>query len=50
MERPLTDKDMELIDEAYSTTYKSTVRSLIEQADTEECRRILTEYLKECPE
>lgn len=50
MEQKLTPKDLELLDEAYSTTYKSTVRRLIRQAETEKCRQMLAEYLKECPE
>lgn len=48
--QPLTPKDLELIDEAYSTTYKSTVRRLIREAETDRCRQILTDYLQECPE
>lgn len=46
----LTEKDEALLEEAYSTSYKSTVRKLIKQADTDLCRRMLTELLTEMPE
>lgn len=41
----MTQRDLELIDEAYSTTYRSTIRELIKEADTEECRKILRNLL-----
>lgn len=41
----MTDHDLELIDLASSTTYRNTILEFIKEADTEECRRILTEIL-----
>lgn len=37
----LTAHDDELIDLAYSTTYRSSIRAMIQEADTERCRIIL---------
>ena len=37
----LTANDEELIELAYSTTYRSSIRDMIAEADTERCRVIL---------
>ena len=37
----MTEKDKKLIEEAYSTTYRSSIRRLMAQAETEECREAL---------
>lgn len=37
----LTAHDEELIELAYSTTYRSCIRRMIREADTERCREIL---------
>ena len=37
----LTAHDEELIELAYSTTYRSSIRRMIREADTERCREIL---------
>ena len=37
----MTDNDYELLEMAMETTYASSIRSYIEQADTEECRKRL---------
>lgn len=37
----LTVHDNELIELAYSTTYRSSIRAMIQEADTERCRAIL---------
>lgn len=37
----LTENDKELIELAYSTTYRGSIRKYIEQADTAKCRGIL---------
>lgn len=37
----LTVNDEELIKLAYSTTYRSSIRTMIQDADTERCRVIL---------
>jgi len=34
----LTVHDEELIELAYSTTYRSSIRTMIQEADTERCR------------
>ena len=44
MER-MTDNDWELLEMAMETTYASSIRSYIEQADTEECRKRLRRML-----
>lgn len=41
----MTEKDKERIDEAYSTTYRSTIKRLMMEADTEECREALHHML-----
>lgn len=46
----MTNKDFDLLDEAMETTYKSTIRRLIEQADTEECKERLRDIMRLCPE
>ena len=38
---PMTKKDRELLEQAYETTYRSTFRRLIMEADTEECREAI---------
>lgn len=43
----MTDKDLELIDLAESTTYRSTILRYIDEADTDECRNILKSILDE---
>ena len=35
----MTEQDKERIEEAYSTTYRSPIRRLIAEADTDECQR-----------
>lgn len=40
-EEKLTAHDGELMELAYSTTYRSSVRTMIQEADTERCRIIL---------
>jgi hypothetical protein len=37
----LTAHDGELIELAYSTTYRSGIRNMIQEADTERCRIVL---------
>lgn len=37
----LTAYDEELIELAYSTTYRSSIRNMIQKADTERCRIVL---------
>lgn len=44
MER-MTDNDWELLEMAMETTYASSIRSYIKQADTEECRKRLRRML-----
>lgn len=41
----MTEHDERLLDLATSTTYRSSIREYIEQAETEECRRELREIL-----
>lgn len=43
----LTANDEELIELAYSTTYRSSIRQYIREADTERCREILTRIMNE---
>lgn len=43
----LTEKDIELIDLAHSTTYKSEVRKLMQEADTEEARQIIESIMED---
>ena len=43
----MTDNDYELLEMAMETTYASSIRSYIEQADTEECRKRLKAMLKD---
>lgn len=45
-EEELTANDEELIEMAYSTTYPSSIRQYIEQADTKKCREILRGILE----
>lgn len=42
----MTDHDLELIEEAESTTYRSTIYRCIEEADTEEARQVLMDILE----
>ena len=37
----LTPNDEELIDLAYSTTYRSSIRKMMDEADTSQCRESL---------
>lgn len=37
----LTPNDEELIELAYSTTYRSSIRKMLNEADTSRCREIL---------
>ena len=37
----MTKKDKELLEQAYETTYRSTFRRLIMEAETEECREAI---------
>lgn len=41
----MTEQDKERIEEAYSTTYRSTITRLICEADTDECRERLLGFL-----
>ncbi len=41
----LTDNDRELIELAESTTYRSSIRKYIEEADTQYCREVLADIL-----
>lgn len=43
----LTANDEELIELAYSTTYRSSIRKYILEADTAHCREILTGIMNE---
>ncbi|WP_280120450.1 hypothetical protein [Sangeribacter muris] len=43
----LTANDEELIELAYSTTYRSSIRQYIREADTPRCREILTRILND---
>lgn len=43
----MSEKDKERIEEAYSTTYRSTIRRLICEADTDECREALHHLLND---
>lgn len=42
----MTNNDYELLEMAMETTYASSIRSYIEEADTEECRKRLKKYLQ----
>ncbi len=46
-EEHLTANDEELIELAYSTTYRSSIRKYIKEADTERARHILTRIMNE---
>ena len=41
----MTNNDYELLEMAMETTYASSIRSYIEEADTEECRKRLKKIL-----
>lgn len=43
----LTANDEELIELAYSTTYRSSIRQYIREADTASCREILTQIMND---
>lgn len=43
--KQLTAHDEELIELAYSTTYRSSIRTMIQEADTERCRVILQDIM-----
>lgn len=42
-----TVNDEELIELAYSTTYRSNIRTMIQEADTERCRVILRDIIND---
>lgn len=42
----MTEKDRELLEQAYKTTYRSTFRRLIMEADTEECRMAIHNIMR----
>lgn len=42
----MSEKDRELIEMAYETTYKSSIRKYIEQAESAECRKRLQRILE----
>lgn len=42
----MTNNDYELLEMAMETTYASSIRSYIEEADTEECSKQLKKYLQ----
>lgn len=46
-EEQLTANDEELIELAQSTTYRSSIRKYIEEADTERARYILTRIMNQ---
>lgn len=46
-EEQLTANDEELIELAQSTTYRSSIRKYIEEADTERARHILTRIMNQ---
>lgn len=46
-QRKLTANDEELIELAYSTTYRSSIRKYIREADTARCREILTRIMND---
>lgn len=41
----MTNNDYELLEMAMETTYASSIRNYIEEADTEECRKQLKKIL-----
>lgn len=43
----MSEKDLELLEEAYSTTYRSTIRRLIKDAESEELKGILRGMLND---
>lgn len=43
----LTVNDEELIELAYSTTYRSSIHTMIQEADTERCRVILRDIMND---
>lgn len=47
MNKILTQHDEELIDLAYSTTYRDTIQQCIEEAETQCAREILTNILND---
>lgn len=47
MKTKMSEKDQELLEEAYSTTYRSTVRRLIDEAGSEELKGILRGMLSD---
>ena len=42
----MTQKDLSLLEQAYETTYRSTFRRLIMEADTEECREAIHNIMR----
>ena len=43
----MTQKDRELLEIAYSTTYRSTIKRLMAKAETEECHDALRNILRD---
>lgn len=43
----VTAHDEELIELAYSTTYRSSIRTMIQEADTERCRIVLRRIMED---
>lgn len=43
----LTAHDEELIELAYSTTHRSSIRTMIREADTERCRIVLRHIMED---
>lgn len=41
----MSEKDRELIEMAYETTYKDSIREYIKQAESDECRKRLQRLL-----
>ena len=42
----MSENDRKLIEMAYETTYKSSIRKYIQQAETDECRKRLQRILE----
>ena len=42
----MTEKDCELLEQAYETTYRNSFRWLIMEADTEECRMAIHNIMR----
>lgn len=46
----LSTHDLAIIDEAYSTTYRSTLQRLLKECESECAKRIIEELIKEAQE